>query len=82
MTLLREINIDDAQILFDWANDPEVRKMSINTEPILWNNHLNWFQRKLSDKTGTKMFILEANKEVVGQIRFEFHTNLFLGPHD
>ena len=78
MPSIREINIGDAKVLFDWANDPEVRKMSINNEPILWNNHVNWLERKLADKTASKMFMLEDEDDAVGQIRFEFREGEWL----
>lgn len=77
MGLLRETLPSDSKMLFDWANDPETRQMSINSAPILWENHIAWFERKISD-THTRMFILAEENKNIGQIRFDWKDGEWL----
>lgn len=61
----------DAQLYFDWANDPVTRQQSFNTTPISWEKHTNWFARKIADPN-TLLLVFETQQKVpVGQIRFE-----------
>ncbi|MFH6963253.1 GNAT family N-acetyltransferase [Flavobacterium plurextorum] len=67
---LREANIDDAELLFTWANDPDVRKNSIVQEQIVWEKHLAWFKNKVNSSE-TKIFILNNKSKCFGQIRID-----------
>jgi UDP-2,4-diacetamido-2,4,6-trideoxy-beta-L-altropyranose hydrolase len=61
---------EDAEILFNWANDPEVRNNAINPEPITLQEHLEWFERKLS-AVSTRIYIMEYAGVPVGQVRYD-----------
>ena len=39
---------DHARLLFDWVNDPEVRKNSLTSGVIQWMDHINWFNKNIS----------------------------------
>ena len=67
---LRKITESDAQLLFLWANDEDVRNNAINTHKIKWEDHINWFNKKLQS-ANTYMFIGFLQDEPVGQIRFD-----------
>lgn len=67
---IRPAKIEDAELLWHWANDTSVRERSFNQEPIAWNVHLEWFSRRLSSPN-TKFYILLKNGEPVGQIRYD-----------
>lgn len=69
---LRPANANDALTYFVWVNDPVVRSSAINSAPINMANHLEWFDRRLSD-VNTHLYVLEARGLPVGQIRFERH---------
>jgi RimJ/RimL family protein N-acetyltransferase len=71
---LREASLNDSEILFIWVNDKSVRNNSIIQEPIVWENHLNWFKRKLNDSE-TKIFILMSGDKLLGQIRIDLIDN-------
>jgi RimJ/RimL family protein N-acetyltransferase len=65
---IREATYDDMDLLFYWANDVEVRKNSFNTAPILYENHVKWFEKIMADNT-VFQYIL-CNKNIpLGQIR-------------
>jgi len=70
--VLREATYNDIKLYFDWANDPLVRKNAINQNPIDWENHQSWFERKVTDKN-TALFILEYKNTPIGQIRFDIN---------
>lgn len=67
---LREAEIKDSELLFNWANEINVRTNSINQEPIIWENHLKWFTKKLNDSE-TKILILTSEGNLLGQIRID-----------
>jgi spore coat polysaccharide biosynthesis protein SpsF len=67
---LRKIVESDAPLIFEWANDDDVRINAINTDKIKWNDHINWFNKKLQSPD-TFMFIGFLQNEPVGQIRFD-----------
>jgi RimJ/RimL family protein N-acetyltransferase len=74
---LREVTEADAKIIFDWANDSEVRLNSLNQKPISWEDHLNWFRSKINN-SNSKMYILEENGFQVGQVRFDFCSDVWV----
>jgi UDP-2,4-diacetamido-2,4,6-trideoxy-beta-L-altropyranose hydrolase len=68
---LRPAKADDARLLFDWANDPQVRAAAFSSVPIIWESHAAWFSEKLN---GGKCFIWIAEDwegSPLGQIRFD-----------
>lgn len=65
---LRPAATSDVRMFFDWANEPAVRKNSFNTAEIVWENHVKWFHKVLSDDD-TKIFVLMVNENPVGQVR-------------
>jgi len=71
---LRPVTEADTMLLFDRANDPEVRRNSFNTEPIPLEIHQIWLQNKLRDP-GCVFYIAEVNKLPAGMIRFDIQGN-------
>lgn len=68
--VLRHVEFKDAELLFNWANEKNVRENSINQEPIIWENHLRWFSKKLNNSE-TKFLILTSENNLLGQIRID-----------
>jgi RimJ/RimL family protein N-acetyltransferase len=73
---IREATINDAIILFAWANDTETRKNSFNSGSIEWHDHIHWFKNKLADPT-VKIYILH-NEMPVGVVRFEINETTII----
>ena len=46
---LKKVEPTDVDLLYQWANDSEVRKNAFHTEPILYENHVKWFANVLAD---------------------------------
>ena len=72
---LREATLEDARMLYEWANDECVRNNAFSKEPIPWEEHLIWYQKKIVD-TKCQIYIIQKmdaeNKKVpIGQIRID-----------
>jgi UDP-2,4-diacetamido-2,4,6-trideoxy-beta-L-altropyranose hydrolase len=44
---LRRARADDIRLLWEWANDPDVRAASFSSARIPWETHVAWFTEKL-----------------------------------
>lgn len=67
---IRQATLDDLTILFNWANDPETRKQSFNSKPILIEDHTKWYKQKLDDPSCI-LYIVSCTNTSIGQIRFD-----------
>ncbi len=67
---LRPANEKDMLLLFNWANDSDVRKNALNSEKIELENHKKWYLDKIKD-LNSKIYILEKDDFPLGQIRFD-----------
>lgn len=65
---LRKVDPADVDLLYEWANDSEVRKNAFHTEPILYENHVKWFAKMLEDSS-VYQYILYRGESPIGQIR-------------
>lgn len=61
---------EDAEFLFNLANDRECRRNSLNSAKIAWNEHMDWFRKILLSGT-QKQYILMDGLTPVGQGRLE-----------
>jgi RimJ/RimL family protein N-acetyltransferase len=61
---------DDAMLYLEWANDEVVRENSYNQKPILKDEHIAWFAKKLASKCCRQYFFL-MNGEPIGQVRID-----------
>ncbi len=68
---IRDAVSDDARMLFDWANETEVRKHAFSSKPLEWESHKQWFETRLSDSDSKIYIALSDEGEALGQIRFD-----------
>jgi UDP-2,4-diacetamido-2,4,6-trideoxy-beta-L-altropyranose hydrolase len=74
---LRRARADDRHLLWEWANDPEVRAASFSPDPIPWETHVAWFEEKVGSaenqnpKASVVLIAEDENSVPIGQIRFE-----------
>ncbi|WP_020600226.1 GNAT family N-acetyltransferase [Spirosoma panaciterrae] len=71
MLTYRTARPTDAQLYFDWANDPDTRRQSFSSAPISLETHTAWFTRKLADPNALLLVFLSDTGQPVGQVRFE-----------
>lgn len=60
---------DDVDLIYNWANEKEVRANSFNSNEIKYEDHVRWFDRILSDKEHNVQLILMCDDTPVGQCR-------------
>lgn len=71
----RDAQYDDAELLWQWRNDPEVRSVSFSQDVIPLESHRNWLAKQLDD-ADTKIWIAQdQNFRPLGQIRFDRHDD-------
>lgn len=66
---------DDMQNLYNWRNDPDTRKASFNTEEVVLEKHVEWFNNSLVNKNRSIFIMMNDEKESIGQIRFDREGN-------
>ena len=66
----RLATMEDSRTLWYWRNESHTRLMSINSEPISWNDHQNWMRLITKDKD---IILLIAQKDLadIAVVRFE-----------
>jgi spore coat polysaccharide biosynthesis protein SpsF len=66
------INADQGHcdLIYEWANDDGVRENSFSSEKILYEDHLRWYTKILSDPN-IKMYLLADSNKNIGVIRLE-----------
>ncbi|HPF47933.1 MAG TPA: hypothetical protein PK690_13770, partial [Emcibacteraceae bacterium] len=67
---LRKATREDGRDIFIWRNDIITRQMSIDTQEINFENHVNWLEKALNNKE-LRLFILEKEINKVGVVRFD-----------
>ena len=72
---LRPVREADCKLLWEWVNDPEVRASAFSSNPIPWQDHVQWFKHKLQD-SNCYIFIAHDERDTpIGQIRFDTLEN-------
>lgn len=75
---IRHVTINDAKLLFDWANDANTRQNSFNSEPIHWDDHVNWLQNRLA-RTDNLMYLFVLDSNPIGIVRFDIAKDTVVG---
>lgn len=75
MLALRRVREDDCRLLWEWANDPTVRAVSFSSEPIPWEDHVEWFQSRLKDPYCLFYIAVDDEGTPVGQTRYDISDN-------
>jgi UDP-2,4-diacetamido-2,4,6-trideoxy-beta-L-altropyranose hydrolase len=72
---LRPVCRNDCELLWKWANDPEVRMASFSSEPIPWGQHVEWFNRRIDDPNCLIYIALNSQNVPIGQVRYDIDSN-------
>ena len=60
---------EDCSLIYNLSNDPLVRANSFNSEPIIYENHVKWFNKVIND-SNILFFLVFEDDDFVGQLRF------------
>lgn len=66
----RKFTLEDADLLFEWVNDPVVRQFSFSSDPIPYENHFSWVKNKLGNPNSLLLFA-EIQGQPVAHLRFD-----------
>ena len=62
--------MDDAALLWRWANDAETRSNAFDPRPIPYASHVGWLEQRLASGA-TRLLIFSDEAGPVGQVRFD-----------
>ncbi|MBN2309468.1 MAG: GNAT family N-acetyltransferase [Candidatus Hydrogenedentes bacterium] len=68
---VRHATRDDLELLWRWANEPGTRAASFSSDPIPWDTHVAWFERKMADAACRLYIVTLASGEPAAQVRFD-----------
>lgn len=68
---LRPTEQSDCRLLWEWANDPQVRAMSFSAESIPWDQHVKWFNSRLGDPWARLYVASDHTDQPIGQVRHQ-----------
>lgn len=71
---LRIATQEDVDLIYEWANDDDVRRNSFNTQKIEYADHCKWYANKL-ESDDTFIYVMMKDEEPVGQGRLELEDN-------
>ena len=75
---LRLAVASDVKLLFEWVNTPSsLKNKEKSSAPIEWSAHQNWFNKRLNNPN-VRIWIVERNKQAIGQVRVEYDNNKLL----
>ncbi|PYM20180.1 MAG: GNAT family N-acetyltransferase [Candidatus Rokuibacteriota bacterium] len=66
----RKARLDDAALLWRWANDAETRRNAFDPAPIPYADHVGWLERRLAS-AATRLLVFSDEAGPVGQVRFD-----------
>lgn len=69
--LIRKVELEDAEGLFELSNDSTVRQNSINHKKIGWQQHVQWLRSKIIDPNCRFFVITDKSETLVGQVRYD-----------
>lgn len=69
--IIRKVNDTtvDCNLIYNLSSDPLVRANSFNSEPIVYENHVKWFNKIINDENVLFFLVFDGN-DFVGQVRF------------
>ena len=68
-------NTSHERLVFDWANDADVRQNAFTTNEIIWENHREWYKNLLADENRS-LYIFYRNNQPVGMIRYDMEATI------
>jgi UDP-2,4-diacetamido-2,4,6-trideoxy-beta-L-altropyranose hydrolase len=72
---LRPAREKDCRLLWEWANDPQVRDAAFSSAPIPWEQHKVWFASKMRDPDCHILVAEDDQGRAVGQFRVDWRAD-------
>ena len=72
---IRPAAMDDGELLWNWRNDPAVRRASLTSDKIPLADHLKWYESAVNDPN-RQILIADYHGAPAGMVRFDRHDNV------
>lgn len=69
--VLRPADDSDCEMIWHWRNDPEVRSVALNQEPLAWTTLTDWFYDAQGDPNQQVYIIENAVGQPIGEVNFQ-----------
>lgn len=69
--VLRRTVESDCRSFWKWANDPAVHAVSLATQPISWERHMEWFRARLEDSRSILYTAVNRQGYPMGMVRYQ-----------
>jgi RimJ/RimL family protein N-acetyltransferase len=73
MLTIKAFRYEDANLIFNWRNDPYIVNLGSLKKTVTCEEHYTWFNRTLISET-CKAYILEVDHIPAGQARFDLES--------
>ena len=73
-TTLRPVNENDLETTYEWAKNKNIRRFSINNNPIPYETHKKWFEKKITDHNCIYLIFENSLKIPMGSIRVDIEN--------
>jgi len=73
---LRSATIQDTDLLLEWRNDPQTRKVSHHTAEVQRDEHISWLTKTLNN-ANRRLFVAEENGVPVGTVRADLSDGVY-----
>lgn len=70
MFAIRKAQAEDMKEIYENSNEPEVRRISLSSETIKWEEHVKWFENIIKDPD-TYFYVVYDRDIFIGQVRFK-----------
>ena len=67
---IRAARPEDARLLWEWRNAPDVRAVSLDSKPIPFEQHREWYERSLANPDRV-ILIVEYEMTPAAMVRFD-----------
>jgi len=71
---LRNVEQADCKTIWSWINDPLVRSVSFNSQPISLECHKQWFSSAINNPDLVYYIALNKDSKPIGQARFQIES--------
>lgn len=71
---LRPAQPSDIRLLWELANDPQVRAAAFSSDPIPWERHEIWFASKMKDRDCRILIAEDETGSAIGQFRVDWRS--------
>ena len=75
--IVRNANIHDCKIVYEWRNDKVTREMFFDNKFVSYEKHIEWYSNTLSDPFKF-MYIGELEGDQIGVCRFDQRNKKFI----